>query len=1099
MFNIHAITSMRILQASLITYAVLLNTSVARANEPIRLARTPDISPDGKTIAVSCFGNIWTVDAGGGPARQVTRDRAHDINPIFSPDGRSLAYSSNRHGSYDVFVVAADGGQPRRLTFDSAADHPTDWSPDGKTILFTSARNPGYPLTQEVYSVPADGGTERRVSMAGGRDGVFSPRGDLIAYVRGDGAWFRKGYRGSSNDDIWVSDSDGSHNRQLTTFSGQDGSPMWSADGQYVYYVSELFGTPANIVRQDVAGRRKPMLVTADPGGKPFHKDEGVRRARISRNGEWVVYECGADIWLCPTREGGQPRKLLIEVPAVEKDVAARVVSFTNGATEYALSPDERHVAFVVHGEIFLVPTGGSSDKAKRLTDSPANDHGIAWAPDGSKIIFTSDRGGYENLYLLESDDPAHPNLAEADKFKVKQITDTHDGPAAVSFHPSGHWVGFLRGGQLWTMDPDGTRQRVVVRDRRVINYERSPDSKWVAYSQMDGSFASELYVMPSYGGEGRNVTRYATYNAGISWSRECKQLAFISERHSPGGGTFPSLFVLSLQKPAAPGASPGNDIDWEEVHLRVEQPVPHLPIREGTLSPDGGKLAFATSGSGSDLWVAGASGGQLLRLTSGGGAPPPDPVVEAAPRRDLFPRRLWTDSQGQCERRRPGGPLRAALGRGGLGVVPFEATMTVRDGEVFLEMFDQAWRALSDHFYDRKMHGADWEAVRRTYRPLVSHVIVKEDLYYLLYLMMGELNASNVGVWGPPAAPDGLTADLGLLFDETYRGPGLKVAEVLRRGPADRRGLNLKPGDYVLGLDGAEVADGFNLSKMLNGKVDGPVLLAVSSDPPSGRETRRTVELRAFSRDRSHKLLYERWAGNNARRVAELSKGKMGYIHIPSMDAEGLDRFVRALYSDNFDKEAIVLDVRNNRGGCMDGQDLSRLVRPSDSDNYDEEAIVLGARNNRGAHNHAQILSYLGAKDHTVFWPRDSKEAAVLRSDDRKWTKPVVLLINNRSYADAEIFASAFKALGLGKLVGQMTGAHVIGTGDIRLIDGSQFRVPHIAVFNIRGENMEKGGVAPDVAVDVSPDPVSKGVDPQLDKAVEVLQAGVFEWKKNQ
>jgi tricorn protease len=192
---------------------------------------------------------------------------------------------------------------------------------------------------------------------------------------------------------------------------------------------------------------------------------------------------------------------VVIEVPADRKDDAGHVVSFTNGATEYALSPDESHVAFVVNGEIFLVPTARGNGKAKRLTDSPANDHGIAWAPDGSKILFVSDRDGHENLYLLESDDPNHPNLVEADKFEVKQLTRKDDALAGVSFHPSGRRVGFLRGGRLWTMDPDGTRPRIIVWDRRVINYEWSPDGMWVAYSRMDGSFASELYVMPSWGG----------------------------------------------------------------------------------------------------------------------------------------------------------------------------------------------------------------------------------------------------------------------------------------------------------------------------------------------------------------------------------------------------------------------------------------------------------------------------------------------------------------------------------------------------------------------------------------------------------------------
>jgi tricorn protease len=209
--------------------------------------------------------------------------------------------------------------------------------------------------------------------------------------------------------------------------------------------------------------------------------------------------------------------------------------------------------------------------------------------------------------------------------------------------------------------------------------------------------------------------------------------------------------------------------------------------------------------------------------------------------------------------------------------------------------------------------------------------------------------------------------------------------------------------------------------------------------------------------------LMYDRWVQRNAKRVAELSKGKVGYIHIPSMDEAGLDDFVRSLYSDNFDKEAIVLDVRYNGGG----------------------------------NTHDEVLNYLGGKEHAIFRHREGGEGLVLRPADRKWTKPLVLLINQRSYSDAEIFPNAFRTLGLGKLVGVPTGGYVIGTGSTRLIDGSTFRVPRIGVYTTRGVNMEKEGVPPDVFVDVLPDQLARGIDPQLEKAVEVVQVDVAAWKK--
>jgi tricorn protease len=469
---------------SLLLMAFAFSPAVAVAQEPIRFARLPDISPDGKVVAFSYLGDVWTVEAIGGVARPVTMHQAHDTNPVFSPDGRFIAFSSNRHGSYDVFVVPAQGGKPRCLTHDSAADMVCGWSPDGKSILFASTRSTDFPSGYELYTVSVEGGRAHKITSGEGREGVISPRGDQVAYVRGPGTWYRKGYRGSSNDDVWVCNLDGPNNRRLTTFNGQDNSPMWSNDGQTIYYVSEIHGTPANIVKQDAAGQSPPVLVT-------HHTDEAVRRARISGNGEWLVYECGADLWIASTKSAASPRKLAIEVNADDKTNTEATVTLTKGATEYAIAPDERHVAFSVHGEIFLMPMQANA-KATRLTESPAYDHGMAWAPDGNKLLFTSDR-------------------------KVTQLTNTTDAELGAGFAPDGKHITFIRAGKLWTMNVDGSDAKVLVNDPSVIDYEWSPDGKWIAFAREDGSFASEIYIMPAAGGEAKNVTHYATRNTGIT------------------------------------------------------------------------------------------------------------------------------------------------------------------------------------------------------------------------------------------------------------------------------------------------------------------------------------------------------------------------------------------------------------------------------------------------------------------------------------------------------------------------------------------------------------------------------------------------------
>jgi tricorn protease len=472
------------------------------------------------------------------------------------------------------------------------------------------------------------------------------------------------------------------------------------------------------------------------------------------------------------------------------------------------------------------------------------------------------------------------------------------------------------------------------------------------------------------------------------------------------------------------------------------------MPVLGGAISPDGKRVAFRAISNGDDLWVASTTGKELTRVTTG----------------NLRPTQLqWSRSLPMIYFRDGTGQIRVTSASGGTSAsVPFVARLTIKRDDEFAEMFEQSWRAIHDNFYDPNFHGADWNAVRAKYRPLVKHVALKEDLYALISLMLGELNASHLGITGPARPSEEVTADLGLLFDESYRGPGLKVAEIVKRGPADRRGLNLKAGDIVWSIDYEEITDKRPLAQLLNNKVGQKVVLEVSASPMGGKNKRR-VELQAVTRESVQKLMYDRWVARNAERVAELSKGKLGYIHIPSMDDEGLDHFIRALYSDNFDKDAIVLDVRYNGGGFT----------------------------------HDKVLNFLGGREHTYFLQRHGGSGAVLRAADRKWSKPLILLINNRSYSDAEIFPNAFRTLGLGKLVGQPTGGWVIGTTRTQLIDGSIFGVPRTGVYTLKGVNMEKEGVVPDVLVEPNPDELARGIDTQLDRAVELLAQDVAVWKK--
>ncbi len=819
---------------------ILILTSSAEAQEPIRFARTPDISPDGKLIAFSYLGDIWTVETIGGVARPVTMHEAHDINPRFSPDGKQLAFSSNRHGSYDVFVVSVVGGRPTRLTFDSAQDMVNGWTPDGQSIVFSSTRSTAFPRNAETFTVPVEGGAERKLPLFEGKEAHFAPNGKAIAFVRGPGTWYRRGYRGSSNDDIWISTVDGTSQKALTVFEGQDGAPMWSPDGAKLYYVSENLSTRgcANLVCQDLSS---DSTAVGPLKRITKHEDDTVREARLSGNGEWIVYECGADLWVVNTKSTLSPRKLAIEVNADDKSNTEKSTTFTRDATEFALSPDEEHAVISVQGELFLtrVPAGG---KATRLTDSPAYDHSASFSPDGKSILFSSDRSGVEELYLLEADDTEHPELPTAHKFKVKPLTSTREEESRASFSPKGERIAFIRKGQLWTMKPDGSEQKVLVAQSRVFDYDWSPDGKHLVFARTDGSFASELFIIPTDGSlPPRNVTRYATYNGDVSWSRTGNHIGFIGQRR----GQY-APHVLSLQKPVTPGTkpAPSGTIDWDDLHLRADK-VTTLTADSMAISPNGSQIAFRSiSSSSDDLWIANSNGGLLNRLTFGSQAPRQITWAKKTGGRVYF-----LNKSGELRYVSTYSALAPATGSATPepSKVNFSAKMIVRQSEEFEEMFAQSWRALSDHFYDAQHHGANWERVRAKYQPLVPHVAMKEDLYALVSLMLGELNASHLGISGKLPTADEITADLGLIFDDAYRGPGLKVLEVLNRGPADRRGLDIKPGDIVLTIDRIELTDKVNISELLNNKVNEGVALEITSNVKDAKAKRR-IEIVAWT-----------------------------------------------------------------------------------------------------------------------------------------------------------------------------------------------------------------------------------------------------------
>jgi len=1032
------------LQATVWVWLVLVagGMSAAQTTEPARFLRFPAFSPDGKRVAFSYLGDIWVAPVEGGMATRLTVHPAHDIRPRFSPDGKWLAFNSNREGNYDIYLMPAAGGRPKRLTYHSADDMLGDWSPDGRWIVFSSNRD--HRFTQ-IYLLEVETGYVRRLTNdeTNLHSPTFSPDGRYIVFCRGGTSWWRKGYRGSANSEIWrlplTLDGDritvGSPER-LTHYEGNDWSPMVSPDGSTLYFVSDRKGV-FNIWRM-------PFLPLGDEKAQPVtqHTDR-VLNPNLSRDGRFIVYEYNFALWLVPTG-GGEPKLLTIYAPSDEPQNRLQWLTLTGQATEFALSPNGKQIAFVVRGEIFVV-SAEKGGEARRITDHPYRDFDLHWSPDGRKLAFISERDNNREVYIVD-----------VRTRELKRLTNTPDAAESnPQWSPTGNHIAFVRGPfgrRLCWVDVNTGEEKVVAEGPFITEFSWSPDGRWICFNKRDpANNVTDLYIVPWSGGEPINVTRMPYWNGSIVWTKDGKHIVFRSRRTDDNT----DIYVLPLERPKEkldeeeeaekkPLEQKGDEkklpevrIDFTDIHKRLRRLTATAFDEEAfAVSPDSQTVLFvATPVDQPEIWSVPLEGGSLTRLASGVSAS----QLQFSPDGS----RLYFLSTGGSIRYLTR-PTHA------LGSVNFSARLTVDRVVELQHMFDEGWRLLKEQFYDERMHGVDWDAMRDKYRPLIEHIANKEDFYSLVSMMLGELNASHLGIGGPTVSgPE--TAYLGVWFDPDHRGPGVKIASVLRNSPADREESRLRRGEYILAIDGVEVANNEQLWETLADKAGRIVELLVNDKLT--KEGARTVKIKPIARSQWLDLLYEDWVETRKRLVEEWSGGRIGYIHIRAMSQSELRKFEREFYSEVIGKkEALIIDVRFNGGGRI----------------HDELLTILNRRL-------YALEQYRGAPPFTQPF--------------QVWQKPTIVLINEFSASDAEIFPKAFRDLGLGKLVGVPTYGGVIGTSNVTLIDGNTFfRVPVTGWRTLEGVNLENYGVKPDIVVEHTPDDNANGIDRQLETAVKEL-----------
>jgi tricorn protease len=1040
------------------------------------LIRYPAISPNGSVISFSFQGDIWTVPASGGKATRLTVHEAYESTPVFSPDGKSIAFSGARYGNNDIFVIPSDGGTPKRLTYHSNADNISSWSSSGN-ILFSSSREFHQierPL--EVFSVASTGGTESRILDAVGFDPIQSPDGRFLAFTRGDiNPIFREDYRGPSNRDIWLYDSKNKTFTKLTTFDANDILPRWG-DNRTLYFLSTNPGRN-NLYKLKLDENGKP---TGAPEQLTDYKDHSIRYFSISSDGKSIVLERGKDIYLMNT-DSKAVQKVAIQMGADVRFDPIENKTVTTGAGEYEVSPNGKLLAMVLRGEVYVKEANKEKSNTANVSDNAFRDMDVTWMSD-SIVLFTSDREDNNfDIYLVKSSDKSQPNIFKSLKHQGVRVTKTSQDESSLVVSGDGKKLAYVRGrGTLIVSDISAegkiSNEKILLEGwASPSGVKWSPDNKWLAYSLEDLYFNEEVFIHAAdNSSKPVNVSMHPRNDGQPYWSADGSKLGFISARNNR---TDDAWFVwlkkedweksrqdwedaVSDEKPDKPADKDKKEdknkpvkIDFENIHERVVQ-VTNFPGDEGNLviSKDGETFFYTASSStakgGRDLYSIKWNGKDLKELTKGGS----NPSGVSMDREGKYLYYLKTG--GSLSRLDIKGDKTESL--------PYSVKQHIEYAAERNQIFEEAWRTIRDGFYDPQFHGKDWSALRTKYKELCVMASTNEDFRDMFNYMLGELNSSHMALTTPQQAETQKDAT-GMLGAELIPvKDGMKVIRVIPNSPVDKFNAKLQVNDVITSVDGKPCNTFDNFYDALNTKVDECLLLGVQGADGKSRE----VVVRPTNTIRQ--LLYEEWVKDRKKLVDKFSGGRLGYIHIQAMNMGSFEVFERELQAAGYGKDGLVVDVRYNGGGSTADYLMAVL-------NYKQHAYTIprGASDNL-ERDKSKFREYYPVGERLIY---------------SAWMKPSIALCNEGSYSNAEIFSHAYKTLGIGKLVGVPTNGSVISTGGRPLLDGSFVRLPFRGWYTkATDKNQELGPAVPDIIVNNSPDWIAKGTDDQLKTAVEEL-----------
>ena len=1052
--------------------------------------RYPAISPDGSAILFNYQGDIYKVSSSGGTATPLTLSESYEYSAVWSNDGQQIAFASNRHGGFDVFVMPANGGEAKRLTFHSYGERPSAFSPDDKSIVFSGLRQDRYTNVQfpsgamsELYSVPTEGGRVSQILTSPAHRATFSQDGKKLIFhdKKGYEDTWRKHHTSAVTRDTWVYDMETKQYQQLSSFEGENRNPVFDSSNDSFYYLTEESGS-FNVHKSSLSNSSQNTQITQ------FEKHP-VRFLTVS-NSNTLCFSYDGEIYTMT--EGEQPQKLEIQIAFDGRQTLDKITKVNSNFTEASLSANGKEFAYVFRGEVFV--SSIENGTTKRITNTPWQERSVSFSPDGRSLVYAAEVNNSWNVYTTSIVRDEEPYFFTSTLLKEKTIIATEKEEFQPSYSPDGKEIAYLEDRTiLKVINLESKLTRTIMPAEYNYSYsdgdqwyQWSPDSKWflVGFGPKERIFWTEVGLVEASGtGQIRNLTQSGYYDYAPKWSSDGKMMIWGSTRegtrsengfinHSDVYGMFFTQesfdkFNLSKEeydlmkekeekekdeeksdekdkkKDKKDGKEEDEEnvedlmFDWQDLELRKARLTVHTSLAyDWVLSKDADKLYYLTSFEGkNDLWETDLRSKKTKLLAKLGAE---SASMEISDDGDF----ILVLADGRAKK--------IDTKDGKVKGINTNGEMVLKQSDERAYIFDHSWRQVREKFYVEDLQGVDWDFYYSEYKKFLPYINNSFDFTEMLSEMLGELNASHTGSGYRHRYPNGdITSSLGVLYDYDHTGDGVRIAEILKGGPLNKASSKVKAGNIVERIDGTTITPSIDFYALLNRKTGDNVLINVF-DPVTNKRWEEVVKPISLGAERQ--LLYKRWVETRRAEVEKLSDGKLGYVHVRSMNDQSMRTVIEDALGKHLSADALIVDTRFNGGGNL----------------HDVLSDFLNGKKYMDIIPHGQYVGYQP-------WSR--------------WIKPSIVIMGESNYSDAHLFPKAYKI----KNVGKTLGMPVPGTGtfvwwETQIDPSIYFGIPMGGWRPLGEPFLENNQLEPDIKVVNEPGQMAIGKDQQLEEAVKEL-----------